>query len=91
MDELRSEISVIKRDTIFMCETWTNDQHSAAFLMIDGFSNVFRQDRVDTQNGIGGGLLVYAREDISVAQDESVIFSQFTQCCAIKLPLVNSL
>ena len=69
----------------------TNDQHSAAFLQIDGFNNVFQQDRVDTQNGIGGGLLVYAREDISVAQDESVIFSQFTQCCAIKLPLVNSL
>ena len=78
--------------TLFLCvKLGTNDQHSAAFLQIDGFNNVFQQDRVDTQNGIGGGLLVYAREDISVAKDESVIFSQFTQYCAIKLPLVNSL
>ena len=42
-----------------------------------------RRDRCDTANGIGGGLIVYVREDLAVLPcDQS---SEFNQYCKFKI------
>ena len=55
----------LKPDVILLCETWCNNNTS---LSIKGYEIVtdLRRDRCDTANGIGGGLIVYVREDLAV-------------------------
>ena len=56
LDELRSEVTLLKPDIITVTESWTHDGHSDAFLSIDGYELKIRQDR----EGRGGGILLYA-------------------------------
>ena len=68
IDELRCWAIDVDPDVIYLVETWTNSQHTKAFLTIEGYEIVCRHDRTDTELGIGGGLLIYSKSTISTPE-----------------------
>ena len=63
-----------------LCETWCNTNTNMASLNINGYELLMdlRRDRSDTANGIGGGLIVYARNGLAVLPcDETSDFNQY--------------
>ena len=62
------------------------------FLVYLVFENVCRNDRKDTTSGIGGGLLIYAKDDMvgNVSKYESVVVDNFVQTSAVKVSLVGA-
>ena len=65
---------------ILLTETWCNDQITDVFLKIPGYElqTDLRRDRTDTRNGIGGGLLVYARTGVNILSlDNAEDFNQY--------------
>ena len=89
IDELRCLVCELNPHVICLNETWTNDQITDAFLSIPGYNVVCRYDRTDTSNGRGGGLLVYSRNDICLSENIIREYSDFNQCCGVKLPIKN--
>ena len=77
----------LKPDVGCITESWTKDEHTKAFLRIDGFRLVCREDRRDTTAGCGGGLLIWVREDIAAPESKRPEYTAFNQCCAVKLPI----
>ena len=73
-------------DLILITETWCNDVITNAMLNIPGYSIEpdLRVDRTDTLNGIGGGLIVYARENLIIKPvpviNEFNMFVKFSVC-----------
>ena len=73
-------------DLILITETWCNDVITNAMLNIPGYSIEpdLRVDRTDTLNGIGGGLIVYARENLIIKPvpviSEFNMFVKFSVC-----------
>ena len=61
-------ISDTDPDLILVTETWCNEGISNGMLNIPGYNiePELRIDRNDTLNGIGGGILVYAREGLII-------------------------
>jgi len=59
-------------DLILLTETWLNSSSNTAILNIDGYSiqHDIRRDREDTTGGVGGGLLVYAKEGVNITEEE---------------------
>ena len=86
IEELKATVCDMQPDIIALCETWTNDDHTSAFLSIPGYSIICRHDRLDTTSGAGGGLLLYAKCELKIAEDVQTVFSSFNQCCSVKLP-----
>ena len=66
-------------DIICVTESWTNSDHTDAFLRIDGYEISCRYDRKDTENGKGGGLLIYVKNCLSVAESHHPSYKEFTQ------------
>ena len=68
VDELSCIANDFKPDIILVVETWCHPDIGDALLNLDGYELIpgLRCDRDDTAQGRGGGLLVYAREGISV-------------------------
>ena len=89
IDELKVIVLDLKPHIICLNETWTNSQHTNALLTIPGYTIVCRYDRTDTESGIGGGLLIYAKTGVCASENNSTVYTNFNQCCAIKLPLKN--
>ena len=83
MDELRALVSMNKPDILAITETWTNDLIADAFLQIDGYEMITRDDRNDTAGGRGGGILVYAMRNLCVWKGESP--AEFNQGVTIHL------
>ena len=81
MDEFRVWVANENPDIVMACETWTNDTHGDALFSIDGYDIVARNDRNDTAGGRGGGLMVYAKKEMSVWKREEVI--NFNQGVAV--------
>ncbi len=69
----------IEPDLILLTETWCNSTIPDAFLTLEGYrlETDLRRERTDTRNGIGGGLLVYAREELKVLPCDSYSGSVF--------------
>ena len=85
MDELASCVSEVGPDLILICETWCQPDITAAFLQLPGYELIpdLRKDREDTVNGVGGGLLVYARNGLVVLKcDTGCVFNQH---CSFKV------
>ena len=75
----------LKPDIILLSETWCNSSTNLASLSIENYELMtdLKRDRNDTANGIGGGLLVYARNGLAVLPcDEN---SDFNQYCKFKV------
>ena len=85
VDELASQISVMDPDLILVTESWCREDISDAFLKLPGYmlQTELRKDRADTANGIGGGLLVYAKPSLNVLFVDSG--SDFNQHCSFKI------
>ena len=62
-------------------ETWCNDDISNSILNIDGYyiENDLRIDKKESSRGIGGGIIVYVRKDLTVKCDD--IDCNFSQHC----------
>ena len=68
-----------------LTETWCNDQITDMFLKIPGYElqTDLRKDREDTRNGIGGGLLVYAKIGVNIVTIDNAV--EFNQYCTFKV------
>ena len=72
-------------EIILLTETWCNDQITDMFLKIPGYELQIdlRRDRMDTRNGKGSGLLVYAKNGVNVLTLDNVV--NFNQHCTFKV------
>ena len=83
IDKLKAEAIILDPDLIAVTEAWANASHTDAYLAIDNYSLVMRQDR---QGKGGGGILLYAKKMLSkqIVPGLSDIgdgdFNQFISC-----------
>jgi hypothetical protein len=72
---------------ILLTETWCNGSISNAQLALENYrlETDLRRDRADTNNGIGGGLLVYIRNELSILPCDIYSHSVFNQFCAFTI------
>ena len=65
-------------DLILLTETWCNENISDSVLAISGYEIQIRTDRLDTANGIGGGLIIYSKNGLEILPcDKSNNFNQY--------------
>ena len=83
MNELRVVVDLKKPDLIALTETWTNDDIDDNYVKIDGYELIEREDRVDTERGRGGGILVYTRKGICAWREE--VRGDLCQCVCVRL------
>ena len=89
IDELRVTVSDLKPDLVLICESFTNESISNAYLTISGYRLEVRKDGCDTTNGRARGLLIYVKDNIKAGELENSLFETFNQCCAIRVPWKN--
>ena len=80
INDLNATSTNVKPDLILITESWCNSEISDDVIKLNGYELVseLRKDRSDTTNGIGGGLLVYARNGLVILpSDEYNDFNQF--------------
>ena len=70
---------------IGLCECYTNDNISDAFLNVENYNLICRRDGKGTTNGKCRGLLVYVREDISASEFSSPDMEKFEECCGVEI------
>ena len=83
IDELAATASEKKPDFILLTETWCNNTIDNALLTIPGYGIEIRKDRTDTAQGIGGGLIVYARQGWRLEEEEDT--NDFNQHCKFRV------
>ena len=68
MNDLSLLINDRNPDLILITETWCNEDITNAMLNVPGYSIEpdLRVDRRDTMNGIGGGVIVYAKDGLII-------------------------
>jgi len=79
--ELMATAADLEPDLILVTESWCREDITNAYLDITGYELQadLRKDRTDTTNGVGGGLLVYAKYGLAVLPgDELGEFNQHT-------------
>ena len=83
LNELSAYVVDAKPDIIAICETWGYPVLNNSFFNIPGFEIVCRNDRLDTTRGVGGGLLMYVRHDLTnyVVNLSSTQTKDFVQVC----------
>ena len=69
-----------------LTETWCNESISSAILQIPGFNidDSLRIDRTDIVNGIGGGIIVYVRNGLTVLSNDKINYS-YNQYCSFDI------
>ena len=92
MDELLVILEDIKPDIIGLTETWAFEEIQDSELHLDGY-NMFRQNRTDTKNGRGGGVLLYVNERIKSTIVDDYAEVEFTNSvwCDIRVTKRNTL
>ena len=87
VNDLAIVTSFYNPDIVIVCETWLSNQTNNAMISIEGYyvSSDLRKDREDTLRGIGGGLLVYIREGLTVS--EVKCNNNFSQYCCFEIEL----
>ena len=77
IDEVKAIISVNKPDIMALTETWTHGGIGDDFLNVDGYELILRSDRNDTENGRGGGIIMYVNKEMNVRKiDENPLCNQ---------------
>ena len=61
ISELKATAYDLNPDIIAITESWANSSICNTQLAIPGYKLMCRKDRIDTSNGRGGGILVYAK------------------------------
>ena len=74
-----------------ICESWCSDKIPNSSLNIPGYQleTDLRVDRQDTDNGIGGGLIVYARIGVKILTNDKFKSITFNQFCALTVRTTN--
>ena len=92
IEELCTTTSDLKPDIICICESWCHPDINNSFLSIPGYKLIeeLRKDRSDTARGIGGGLLVYVRDGLTVFTN-SDDNSDFIQYCKFQVKLKSDI
>ena len=79
-----NELEILSRennpDLILVTESWCSSEITNSELSIENYfiDPSLRQDRKDTSNGIGGGLLVYVKNGLKILTvDNTVDFNQY--------------
>ena len=85
LDELKCYVTEKRPDVIMITETWTNDTVDDDFLKIHGYETIARKDREDTAGGRGGGIVAYARKELSCWKEEEE--SGFNQSVSLRIKL----
>ena len=70
IEELKAMAADLSPDVIAVTETWTNPSISSSYLNICGYKLIARNDRADTLNGRGGGIVVYVKSSITCHEIE---------------------
>ena len=85
LNELSAQAVDTKPDFILLTETWCNPTITSADLTLPGYQLELelREDREDTANGIGGGLLVYSKNGHKILP--TTIKSEFHQYVSFKI------
>ena len=83
IQELKLLAADCSPDVIAVSESWTHCAISNQYLSIPNYSIVARHDRNDTQNGRGGGLLIYVNEKLQ--STETSCQSDFNQYCSVQI------
>ena len=83
INELRIMTCDLKPDIIAITETWTNQSITNDYLKILNYSLVARSDRADTNEGRGGGILIYAKSNLNVYHQPND--SDFNQLCEVQV------
>ena len=90
IEELTTTTYDLKPDIICICETWCHAGINNSFLNIPGYNLIedLRKDRRDTAQGVGGGLLVYVRNGLTVfiPSDNN---KDFIQYCTFQIELIS--
>ena len=66
VDEVKAFLTLHNCDILAVTETWANDEIGDNLLHINGYEIVARLDRMDTDRGRGGGIIVYAKPEIDI-------------------------
>jgi hypothetical protein len=92
LGELSAVAVDLAPDIILLTETWCNSTVNNAVLSIPGYNLAtdLRQDRMDTVNGVGGGLLVYGKEGVEILPNDDFRDSSFNQFCYFKILTTKS-
>ena len=85
IDQIKILLFDEKPHIFCITETWLNKDISSSILNVENYyiDDDFRIDRTDTLHGRGGGLLIYARNDIVLKKVENC--SSFNQFCQFQL------
>ena len=88
-DELECVANEFSPSIIIITESWCNDNISNALLKLSGYYLVpeLRLDRCDNHRGIGGGILVYVKDNLHILANDNK--SDFNQYC--NFTVVNNL
>jgi len=81
VNELTATASDLNPDLILVTETWCRSDVTDAYLAVPGYKLQadLCKDREDTTNGVGGGLLVYAKLGLALLPgDDEGVFTQHT-------------
>lgn len=85
LPDLEATAHNFKPDIILITESWCNKTISDNVLKVIGYDLIsdLRKDRTDTTNGIGGGILVYAKNGLAVLSIDNL--SDFNQYAHFKI------
>ena len=89
--ELQAIVDIYDPNIIGITETWLNSKISDNEYCIEGYHKPIRQDRVDTKDGRGGGVLLLIKNSINFVQiipDNSI---DYTNSVWIEVHLRNHL
>ena len=70
-DELHAFVEEVKPAVVGITESWLNDDYSDAEFTIPGYV-MYRQDRMDTHRGFGGGVLLYVKGELNSIEREDL-------------------
>ena len=70
-DELHAFVEEVKPAVVGITESWLNDDYSDAGFTIPGYV-MYRQDRMDTHRGFGGGVLLYVKGELNSIEREDL-------------------
>lgn len=85
INELNCVTNDKQPDIVCICEAWTKEEITNAFLGLPNYNLICRSDRKDTKKGVGGGLLIYVKTELNVSELNSEYLNDFNQCAAISL------
>jgi len=86
IDELKVIAQELEPDIILLTETWCNSSIESAALALENYKleTELRKDRCDTVNGVGGGLLVYAKNNLQILPSD-LTDNNFNQFCSFSI------